>query len=124
MTTQEKAAAYEELVAAIVRAVPEIVQHLAVRKGGVTYCKFCGTEDWDAEEMEPCSRPITLEDVLRALPFWVVQIVIGKDGHEAFFRDPDGDLSQSYWHLGHDLAWHRDNAPETIAFLRSLLCDA
>lgn len=107
--------AYEKLVSAIVKAVPEkerIDRCYSTRK-----CA-CGVRIDEHLNWVPC-----LEDVLRAI----------KDRHglHASSKVPATPLgalfgtawsrSDSEWHLGHDLAWHRDNAPETIRFLHSLI---
>ncbi len=104
---------YDELVAAIVKAVPEIIERPKV------YCEVC--DEWSYRD-----EAIRLEDVLRA-----VREARQKDVHtqatgkKMYFKDIWGeglDQNTPLWHLGLDLAWHRDNAPETITFLHSLLC--
>lgn len=76
-----------------------------------------------AERFEVLGRPITLEDVLRAL---IASVDQKFHPHSPVQRNR---AYQQYtlqilgkWHLGHSLEWHRDNAPETITFLHSLLC--
>lgn len=111
-------AMYDELVAKIVEAVPE-----------AGYCK-CG--GWLCAE-RGSQRP-NLEDVLRALDDKVlVKANSGEicyldygseEGDEPFISNSwfiHGKVFLPQWHLGQSLSWHRDNAPETIAFLHSLL---
>lgn len=73
------------------------------------------------------SRKILLEDVLIALGktqdrennlYAVSQegMILHASGMGIFCR------VDCWWNLGHDLAWHRDNAPKTIDFLHTLLC--
>lgn len=107
---QPLSAKYDELVAAIVRVVPE-----------------CATREWNAghgssdEGWYPANP--TLEDVLRTVkekvglyqttthPMSPIAMLLGTvDFH-----------CVTEWRLGHSLEWHRDNAPETISFLHSLL---
>lgn len=64
-------------------------------------------------------RPITLEDVLLVFP---VVFGWGFISRCYGFFDVGGNMICK-WYLGHDLSWHRDNAPETIEFLHSLLCN-
>lgn len=112
--TPEQQRQYDELVAAIVRAVPEC------RDGGKCHC--CN--------LDPCDHSTTgcpwligrtpgLEDVLRATNgIWMG---VSHTGYMARMNFTSLLPGGEYWHLGHDLAWHRDNAPETIKFLHSLL---
>lgn len=92
---------YEELAAAIVKAVEALDdrEHYIAKDGRI----------W-------------LEDVLRA-------ILISPHGSDigikcdGWFQVPlSRSMQSAKWHLGKDLAWHRAHAPETIAFLYSLLC--
>lgn len=115
--TKDLAAQYEELVAAIVKAVPEIVTFQHSRNCS---CR-CGGKQRNL-------RPITLDDVLMAMnKKWRYRLLMV----EGFWKvDP---MEQTYnkdrisvldrWSLGHSLEWHRDNAPETIDLLRNLICD-
>ena len=100
--TKELAAQYEEIVAAIVEAVPE-----------------CATREWNAghgssdEGWYPPDP--NLEDVLRAyrkdkdLTQYLVEKWYYIDQEELLFK----------WHLGKSL---REQSKETITFLHSLLC--
>ena len=120
---------FEELTQAIVKAT-EIKEEFV--------CCACATT-WEKECLCPicgCGvysqfRPITLEDVLRA--HWnslsvdqarkEPQLCITRSGLFFYFEyrtTPDKQPNVE-WHLGHDLSWHRDNAPETITFLHQLL---
>lgn len=105
---------YEELVAKIVEAVPGI-------ETGLHSLNNFDAEYFPSLGKTKIPRPITLEDILLSLE------------SPTFFSDPssveDGELYLRFdfdgkamlWHLGHSLSWHRDNAPETIRFLHSLL---
>jgi len=95
--------AYSELVAAVVKAVPEIGENK--------------TEDnaYGIPPYEINARPITLEDILRAIDSQHNKnILYAQAGYLA--------SNENGWTLGHDLAWHKENAPETITFLHTLLC--
>ena len=116
---------YDELVAAIVKAVPWKLND----KDGLAFEKRIHHDD---QVLEQPNRPITLEDVLRASyaigrpPHWdnpSPRLNVDSTGLLFFFeyRETPEKQPNVEWHLGHDLAWHRDNAPETIAFLHSLL---
>ena len=111
------AAKYEVVVAAIVKAVPEIWEWQPTVNNKQNYG----------------NRPITLEDVLRAVhkPEDIFdRLHVGlKHGEGLIYlslhsrtRGAAITINGVDWHLGHDLAWHRDNAPETIDFLHSILC--
>lgn len=137
----EAASAYQELVQAIVKAVPDIVERCnkICDKCGISRMREGTRDECCGDEVFPCSgilrpdgdpknemrRPITLEDVLR----WLQQ-TLGINGVEYYAAVTAGTVhklnivtrgSEANWHLGHDLAWHRYNAPETISFLHSLL---
>lgn len=98
----------------IIEAVPEIVEH----------CIECEVAQIKSYIGCTC-RPITLEDVLRAIEssgvdaqrFWTLE----SDGE--FIGQDAGDGSPVRlgvkWHLGKPL---EERSPETIAFLHSLLC--
>lgn len=123
MNKTTEVSAYEELVAAIVKAVPQI------RRAVCTGC----TSDVHAERCPNCPkhfvavslRPITVEDVLRAIhKSQTSPIGVCTSGE---FLDCDDECNNLRgidirWHFGHSLEWHRDNAPETIAFLHSVIC--
>lgn len=113
---------YEELVSAIVIGRDGCDHECEYGLGKVfrSKCKKCGklVTKYEFEDS------LGLEDVLRALPrgwsvdndgdFWEY----GIQGYQCRSRQ---GFDGAEWHLGHDLAWHRDNAPETITFLHSLL---
>lgn len=98
MTMNDKAQAkYDELVAAIVEAVENAgdPEHYIAKDGRL----------W-------------LDDVLQGVASKreaTTQCVI-MEGAIQF-------LGMFDWRTGHDLAWHRHNAPETIDCLHSLLCN-
>jgi hypothetical protein len=117
-------AMYEELVAAIVKAVPEIdVRKCAfcdrvLKQDG--FCDACGSPKTKHFRF----RPITLEDVL----LWVGTLNLAKHfivlpSGNMYLWDGLGMLSTdpNKFHLNKTLEWHRDNSPETIAFLHSIL---
>ena len=95
MTSTDTAKAYEELVNAIVKAVPDIM----------------GRRNFG--QIEP---DVTLEDVLRAIDnkgsWWSVDC-LGK------FYAPDSMENGESWLLGKPLS---EQSEETIAFLHNLLC--
>jgi hypothetical protein len=109
-------AKYEAVVAAIMNVVPEkerIARCFSTRK---CLCGFRIDEHVDFA--------LTLGDVLRAIkekvglyqtsthPMSPIAMLLGTVDYRCVTE----------WHLDHDsLAWHRDNAPETIEFLHSLL---
>ena len=102
---------YEEVVAAIVKAVP-CSGGLGADTG--KYFLFNGRG--------------TLEDVLRAMQvrrnypeisFGLSKVMIIKR-YSLVTHDVE---TLAEWHLGKSLEWHRDNAPAVIDFLHSLLHD-
>lgn len=94
---------YDELCEAIISSVPEIQEIEAGKKFTQTGMRL---------------RPITLEDVLMAI-FQIDNSFVVDSGGQFWTLNED---VAAKWNLGHDLAWHRDNAPETISFLHSFLC--
>lgn len=125
---------YDELVAAIVKAVPEIMEWRCerCRKKYAEYvngCVICWNDDlpvavnrslYEGRKVSATPRPITLEDVLRATNgIWMG---VSHTGYMARMNFTSLLPGGEYWHLGHDLEWHKENAPETILFLHSLLC--
>ena len=141
MPTPEQQRQYEELVEAIVRAVPEIEEFCSLSErvdGKLHSWEFDGDDPYivcywckdrrrapGGEKMmngRGERRPITLEDVLRAYRQFngIVSpmLLVNDDGW--FVLRPNGP-TRKQWHLGHDLAWHLRNAPEMISFLHSLL---
>lgn len=118
MSTQKTPQAmYEELVAAIVKAVPVIKKHPAF-KGEYEECIVCGVIR-ESAFLRECSRPITLEDVLLA------EIeTIDKEHHPTNPSVRDQLYKQwtlktlAEWSLGKPLS---EQSPETISFLHSLL---
>jgi hypothetical protein len=118
--SQSPSAMYEELVAAIVKAVP-----------GVRYrqCNICG-EIWSSEVRGYCgkcqafmgaecpihSRRIRLADVL--LAFNALERVQGFVGTQGYALDVV--LILEHWNLRQDSL--DQQSPETIAFLHQLLC--
>lgn len=115
--TPSPQAMYNAVVDAIVKAVPEILQSFVVTES------FRSDGSLDPTKTELRQRPITLEDVLRA-----IRDVHGLHASSKVSATPLGALfgtawsrSDCEWHLGRSLEWHRDNAPETIAFLYPLL---
>lgn len=108
-------AMYDELAAKIEEAVPTIRYEKHSQHGDL--CRNCFRDVVHFGAPKECRRPITLEDVLRS-PF---KTRINLNQYGAIFVESE-PWAKSKWHLGHDLSWHRDNAPETIAFLHSLLC--
>lgn len=110
---------YDELVAAIVKAVPEIYE---TARGPICHSHTSCAFHCHGRPIIAVNRPITLEDVLRALG---ENYAVGGDGRIREWNGAgDGwTLKERYykWHLGHDLAWHRDNAHQTIFFLHGLL---
>jgi hypothetical protein len=117
MTPSQPASArqYEELVQAIVKAVPEIEYEKRSRRAVFGPEYPYGRKRFFIKER--LRRPITLEDVLRTAR--ETSLTVDVDGFFALDSKTD---EHNYWHLGHSLEWHRDNAPETIQFLYSLLC--
>ncbi len=135
--------AYSELVAAIVKAVPDLdggQDRLCPKCRGLTrtqsdpdceYCIECDLDDAHKTvewiNSTTIIRPITLEDVLRAEESHGGCLLVDSRGTLAinlsdFGEEPDIALRKAYWTLGKSLEWHRDNAPEAITFLHSLLC--
>lgn len=137
--TPEQQRQYQELVEAIVRAVPEIMEWRCerCRKKYAEYvngCVICWNDDlpvavnrslYEGRKVSATPRPITIEDVLRSN--------VSRQGHRDLAVDESGHFwvrhehgwnwqGEITWLLGHDLAWHKENAPETILFLHSLLC--
>lgn len=140
MTTPNIEQVEKELVEVICKAVPEIQgeDELCPKCGGSTatqsdpdcqYCKLCELNDaynsvaWKKELL----RPITLEDVLRAmrgpnrgLGKYYIECVTGRIiesqnvDHETS-RDADTGV---VWHFGKPL---HEQSPETKLFLHSLL---
>lgn len=117
-------AAYDELVAAILKVVPDIERHWRAHTCGMIVGCNCRPEDLEPR-MSP--RPITLEDVLRWLSQVPRAMLYSVDTGGSFL---EAELHGAFprwlhvsrrWHLGHDFAWHLINAPETILFLHSLL---
>lgn len=131
MTDNAQSPAYDELVAAIVKSVPDVVQW---------WCIDCDCEarnpsehDHDRETASCVAMAphITPEDVL----LWLRTIhgdewAITSSG-ELILLVQDLDTLEPRvfrWHakptfvLGQSLAWHRDHKPETITFLHNLLC--
>ncbi len=124
MPKPSTASAYDELVAAIGQAVSDIGVHCFTENVGMhTVCEWCKLKATTNNLDSICgvSRPITLEDVLRAIPPFVIRVCSGTGQIVDHTKTWEG-VSPCSWHLGQDLAWHRDNAPETIMFLHSLLC--
>lgn len=128
MTPLDTATAYKEVVAKIVEVVPEILI--------ATHCVHYGFEE--NKVCSPCAvagaiggwktsmrkyRPITLEDVLRALPTFNFRESSGSTEEGTLFLSFDNlePYGNFYWHLGKSLEWHRDSKPETILFLHTLL---
>lgn len=119
MSSKEKTveAMYDELVAAIVKAVPGIEEDRRRRE------KMFGKFDDDGEEKIYSLRPITLEDVLQTIEQNTDDLTLAVGTCGRFWEVSKGNIWRpEIWHLGHDLSWHRDNAPETIDFLHSILC--
>jgi hypothetical protein len=114
-TLQEK---YEELVAAIQKAVPELRMSDEEAR---TWIDIHG-------KPVPPSRDIILEDVLRALQakFKVNGWMNPKDEEEKSISLAayDGAVLQicGNWKMGHSLEWHLEHSPETILFLHSIIC--
>lgn len=124
MKTEETPPAYEELVTAIVNAVPEINSR----------CSLCDIRGMCDHAI--VARPITLEDVLRAFEEitrafavthggMIVEIgpSISKDSKmlNTIFhpRECKSNWDAKHWLLGKPLS---EQSPETIDFLLSLLC--
>lgn len=99
---------YEALVAAVVKATPDSVE------------EKCANPNCKCKREFLSGRPITLEDVLRALEACIAKY---DDQHDPHGRECFVEGIVDAWFLGHDLAWHRDNAPETIEFLFNPLAD-
>lgn len=98
MTTPSPSKAYLELFEAIVKAVPE-----------------CLNREWNVTDPN-------LEDVLKASIGKIGDLALAANWPGVFiYRYPNKD-EFCYWHLGYSLEWHRENAPETVLFLHSLLC--
>ena len=98
---------YEELTAAIAKALPEIEE-------------MGGYEDGDENRPITHIRPITLEDVLRANYGNPLELSID-DGGWVWTRplndwESNGDIR---WNLGKPLS---EQSPETLNFLHKLLC--
>jgi hypothetical protein len=114
MTPSETATAYEELIAAIVKAVPDIRQNMH-RYGDCSWC-------WNPSRTV-CERPITLEDVLRACPKSKPRLVVSIQGE---FLIVSPDVTDTWyssnkfpkWSLGKPLSEQSD---ELKSFLHSLL---
>lgn len=119
-------AMYDEVVEAIVEAVPGLCMSDGKHEIDGNICKFCGLSRTRrrACKKAPKVRPITLEDVLRAMQGKVSNSIgISMNGD---FLDCDNDMNNLHevgasWTLGKDLAWHLKYKPETISFLHSLL---
>lgn len=134
--------AYEELVAAIVKAVPEIMElkhgcrirrHSDSAECLVNFITLAGAIQYDHPtvakpadlfdcEFDNLGRPITLEDVLRTLDAKEKWICVLANGQFAPFSGSTFYPDLVKWNLGHSLEWHRDHTPQTITFLHSLLC--
>lgn len=94
---------YEKVRAAIVKAVPEIVQ----------------VGEFYGEPIEH-ERPITLEDVLRAIEQTGKMAELHGDGTlRVFHNDFDDAPGQNKLLLGKPLS---EQSPETIDFLAGVLC--
>ena len=115
-TTLTPQAKYEAVVAEIMKAVPEIEHSWHDLHEDVSLF-----QQFDVKS-GTLKRPITLEDVLRAMdnkgnPNYSVTL----DGKIWSVEAWGYDKKKCTFHLGHDLKWHRDNAPELIDFLYDIL---
>lgn len=134
-------AKYEELVVAIVNAVPEVLfkgkhpikeaidrlaedtdlKELSLRQ----IASRIGRPDVRAQQIKHHMQSTPKKDFLRSI---TLEDVLRVQDPECMKGASEGENALhlyrflKIWHLGHDLAWHRDNAPETIDFLHSLLC--
>ncbi len=130
MSERSTASAYSELVAAIVKAVPEIRNEDAWHEWkGKNVCSICSTDQSKDGWEQNCLRPITLEDVLRTLEYSYVldkhrEIGIDSRGSWLTFDGEwlHADLeneTKTWWSIGKPLSEQTD---ECKLFLHKLLC--
>ncbi len=116
----------EKLRAAIIEAVPEIVERVDKEVLGYAYW-FRLHKSWSDEEILECvtgvQPKITLADVLRAIPGGELTLVIDDMGEFGWRTTGKRDVYWLgvYWNLAKDNL--DDQSPETIDFLTSVLCN-
>lgn len=115
--TPELQRQYDELVAAIVKAVPEIADDCWCGLS-MSFCNCC----------KPQMRELRLEDVLRALMHHSDKRVVAVDyfGNWIRFKEWDGKSQNQWEFLDNDARWQpgkplSDQSDETKLWLHSLL---